>query len=105
MRVVLRGFQSVVDNRRPFLAVQTHVPPENLVVSNTNEVLTVLCVTDAVQTHVVELGVSWTALHIMSLGYAGISAQSICGIWWIEKNNCPAARVSPPGSCFVVSVF
>jgi hypothetical protein len=41
----------MVVNGRPLLAVQTHVPPENLVVSNSNQVLTVARVTDAVQAH------------------------------------------------------
>jgi hypothetical protein len=40
-------------NGCPFLAVQTHVPPENLVVCNSNKLLAVLRVTDAVQAHVI----------------------------------------------------
>jgi hypothetical protein len=51
--VIERGFQRMVVNGRPFLAVQTHVPPENLVVCDANKVVTVLRVTDAVQAHVI----------------------------------------------------
>jgi hypothetical protein len=52
VRVIKRGFQRVVVNRRPLLAVQTRVPPEDFVVSNSNQVFAVLRVTDAVQAHV-----------------------------------------------------
>ena len=52
VRVIECGFQRMAVNGRPLLAVQTHVPPENLVVSNSNQVLTVPRVTDAVQAHV-----------------------------------------------------
>ena len=52
VRVIHRGFQSMVVNRRPLLAIQTHVPSENFVVCNSNKVLAVLRVTDAVQAHV-----------------------------------------------------
>jgi hypothetical protein len=52
VRVIKRGLQRVVVNRRPLLAVQTRVPPEDLVVSNSNQVFAVLRVTDAVQAHV-----------------------------------------------------
>ena len=48
VRVVQGRFQRVVVNRRPLLAVQTRVPPEDLVVSNSNQVFAVLRVTDAV---------------------------------------------------------
>jgi hypothetical protein len=51
VRVIKRRFQRVVANRRPLLAVQTRVPSEELVVSNSNQILTVLRVADAVQTH------------------------------------------------------
>jgi hypothetical protein len=46
-------FQRKVVNGCPFLAVQTHVPAENLVVCNSNKLVTVLRVTDAVQVHVI----------------------------------------------------
>jgi len=48
MRMIKRRFQRVVVNRRPLFAVQTHVPPEDLVVSDPNQVFAVLRVTDAV---------------------------------------------------------
>jgi hypothetical protein len=51
VRVIKRRFQCVVINWRPHFAVQTRVPPEELVVSNSNQILTVLGIADAVQTH------------------------------------------------------
>jgi hypothetical protein len=53
VRVIARGFQRMVVNGCPFLAVQAHVPPENIVVCNSNKHVTVLRVTDAVQAHVI----------------------------------------------------
>jgi hypothetical protein len=53
VRVIKRGFQRMAVNGCPFSAVQTHVPPENLVVCNSDKLVTVLRVTDAVQAHVI----------------------------------------------------
>jgi hypothetical protein len=56
VRIIQRRFQRMVVNGCPLLAVQAHVPPENLVVSNSNQVVTMLRVTDTVQAHVIALG-------------------------------------------------
>ncbi len=53
VRVIGRGFQRMVVNGCPLDAVETHVPPENLIVSNSNQAATMLRVTDTVQAHVI----------------------------------------------------
>jgi osmotically-inducible protein OsmY len=55
VRVIQRRFQRMAVNGCPLLAVQAHVPPENLVVSNSDQVVTMLRVTDTVQAHVIAL--------------------------------------------------
>jgi hypothetical protein len=64
VRVIERGFQRMVVNGCPFPAVQTHIPPENLVVCNSNKRVTVLRVTDAVQAHVNYLRASHRILRV-----------------------------------------
>jgi hypothetical protein len=64
VRVIERGFQRMAVNGRPYLAVQTHVPPEDLVVSNSNQVITVLRITDAVQAHVITSALSHNILRV-----------------------------------------
>jgi hypothetical protein len=64
VRVIHSGFQRVVVNGRPPRAVQTHVPPEDLVVRNSNQVLTVLRVTDTVQAHVIASALSQNILRV-----------------------------------------
>src|SRR5258708_26145615 len=78
----------MVVNGCPLLAVQAHVPPENLVVSNSNQVVTMLRVTDTVQAHVMALGAG--AQLTYRVGAALFQVSSLVS-WYVSLNIFPFA--------------
>src|SRR5258708_19793698 len=76
----------MVVNGCPLLAVQAHVPPENLVVSNSNQVVTMLRVTDTVQAHVIALGAG--AQLTYRVGAALFQVSSLVS-WYVSLKHLP----------------